>query len=272
MSRSTTGFRRLLFGLLVLMLIVGSSQARPTGITGDQAEGETDVAKTGCTCHSGGNITPSDSVTLLVSDVPRLYAGEVVYTLKIQLIGGPDIGGSASAGFSMRVSDGALGPGAGYEELVQNGEDTFTLTHTEDGNNQADRSWMITWTAPAEGAGDVTFWLAGNSVDGDGSFLGDQWNRLSFALTEGADDGQTRTIFAGNGDVQTAAVDDGHIDIHNMGAKFRAHWLGLLGFGAVVLVILFCGYFLRYGFSRHYEGRSNLLRLRMKHLRRGDQL
>jgi hypothetical protein len=30
--------------------------------------------------------------------------------------------------------------------------------------------------------------------------------------------------------------------------------------------------FLRYGFSRHYVGRSNLLRLRIKHLRRGDQL
>jgi hypothetical protein len=29
---------------------------------------------------------------------------------------------------------------------------------------------------------------------------------------------------------------------------------------------------LRYGFSHHYVGRSNLLRLRIKHLRRGDQL
>jgi len=50
-----------------------------------------------------------------------------------------------------------------------------------------------------------------------------------------------------------------------------AHWLGLLGFVSVFLVIIFCGFFLRYGFSRHYEGRSNLLRLRIKHLRRGDQ-
>ena len=50
-----------------------------------------------------------------------------------------------------------------------------------------------------------------------------------------------------------------------------AHWLGLLGFISVFLVIIFCGFFLRYGFSRHYEGRSNLLKLRLKHLRRGDQ-
>ena len=57
-----------------------------------------------------------------------------------------------------------------------------------------------------------------------------------------------------------------------MGAKLLAHWLGLLGFGAVILVIFFCGLFLRYGFSRNYKGRSNLLKLRIKHLRRGDQL
>ena len=76
----------------------------------------------------------------------------------------------------------------------------------------------------------------------------------------------------GDGDVTPPAADHGHVDLHHMGAPFRAHWLGLLGFGAVVAVILFCGFFLRYGFSRHYEGRSNLVRLRMKHLRRGDQL
>ena len=56
-----------------------------------------------------------------------------------------------------------------------------------------------------------------------------------------------------------------------MGAQFRAHWLGLLGFGAVIAVIVFCGLLLRYGFSTSYKGRSNLLRLRYKVNRRGDQ-
>ena len=36
-------------------------------------------------------------------------------------------------------------------------------------------------------------------------------------------------------------------------------------------VIVFCGVFLRYGFSTSYEGRSNQLRLRYKLNRRGDQ-
>jgi len=272
MPASTQRVRHILVGLLVVVLIAGSTQARPSGITGDEAEGGTDVAKTGCTCHSGNAIAPDDSVTVLVAEVPYHFAPDQAYTLIIEIIGGPEIGGTASGGFSMRVSDGILSAGPGYEDMVQNGDDAMTLTHTEAGSNPTDRSWTIVWTAPASGGGDVTFWLAGNSVDGDGSPAGDAWNRLSFSLGEGDDSGNTRTIFAGDGDVTPPAADHGHVDLHHMGAPFRAHWLGLLGFGAVVAVILFCGFFLRYGFSRHYEGRSNLVRLRMKHLRRGDQL
>ena len=39
---------------------------------------------------------------------------------------------------------------------------------------------------------------------------------------------------------------------------------------AVILVIIFAGVMLRYGFSTSYKGRSNLLRLRYKLNRRGD--
>lgn len=275
MSQFNRSRRHILLCLLGVILIVGSSQARPGGIYGNDAEGETDVAKSGCTCHSGNAIAPDDSVTLLVSEVPPHYVAGNTYTMKIQIIGGPDVhsgGSDSTGGFSMRITDGILGAGDGYAELVQNGDDQTTLTHTSEGSNPTDRAWMITWTAPAEGSGDISFWLAGNSVNGNGAPDGDAWNRLSFAIDEGDDSGPARTIFAGNGDVQPPASDEGHIDLHEMGAEFRAHWLGLLGFGAVILVILFCGFFLRYGFSRHYEGRSNLLRLRLKHLRRGDQL
>ena len=272
MSTPTHRVRHILVGLLVVLLIAGSSQARPVGITGDEAEGGTDVAKAGCTCHSGNAIAPDDSVTVMIADVPYNFASEQIYSLRIEIIGGPEIGGTASAGFSLKVSDGTLSAGAGYEDMVQNGDDGTTLTHTEAGSNPTDRAWMISWAAPGTGSGDVTFWLSGNSVNGDGSPAGDSWNRLSFSLGEGEDSGATRAIFAGNGDVTPPAAEGGHLDLHHMGAPFRAHWLGLLGFGAVVAVILFSGFFLRYGFSRHYEGRSNLVRLRMKHLRRGDQL
>ena len=119
----------------------------------------------------------------------------------------------------------------------------------------------------------MIFAIAGNSVNGDlaPSNL-DRWNRLTTSIDEGEDNGRTKTVFSGNGDINPPAPIEEHTDLHHMGAKLKAHWLGLLGFAAVILVILFCGLFLRYGFSRHYTGRSNLLRLRIKHLRRGDQI
>ena len=46
MQTSTHRVRHILIGLLVVLLIAGSSQARPSGITGDEAEGGTDVAIT----------------------------------------------------------------------------------------------------------------------------------------------------------------------------------------------------------------------------------
>ena len=263
--------RRLLVLFCFALMIAGSSQAYSTGIGTDQDD-MGDVAIAGCTCHAEN---PDNSITVILDDVPYRYSAGTIYQMAIQLIGGPEIDTeSNTAGFSMRVSAGTLSGAEGFEDLVQNWEDdTATLTHTGSGSKTEGRTWTIIWSAPESGEGIVTFWLAGNSVNGDGipSEL-DRWNRLSISIDEGADDGETRTIFSGNGQITPPAAKEGHVDLHEMGAALRAHWLGLLGFGAVILVILFCGLFLRYGLSRHHTGRSNLLKLRIKHLRRGDQL
>ncbi len=257
-----------------MLLLAGETIAREEGITGDEAEGGTDVAKSGCTCHTNNEIAPTDSVTLILDKVPFGYEPGSSYEMMIQLIGGPDIDTHhATGGFSLRVSAGSLAAAPGFETLVQNGDDETTLTHTKAGSNTEDRIWSLVWTAPDAGTEEVDFWLAGNAVDGNAAPMApDAYNRLSFSLKEGFDkEGSTRAIFVGDGNVQAPESGTGEIDLHSMGAPFRAHWLGLLGFGAVISVIIFCGFFLRYGFSRHYVGRSNLLRLRIKTLKRGDQ-
>ncbi len=252
--------------ILVTVFVAGSGEALHTGVGGN-ANGQGDVALAGCTCHAE---EPDNSVTVILDGVPFHYSPETAYEMKLQLIGGPEADlESYTAGFSMRVSIGSLEPTEGFESLVQNWEDDpTTLTHTDAGSRTSDRSWMFTWVSPAEGSGTVDFTIAGNSVNGDmaPSSL-DRWNRLTTSFDEGEDNGRTRTVFSGNGDITPPAPVEDHADLHHMGAKLLAHWLGLLGFAAVILVILFCGLFLRYGFSRHYEGRSNLLRLRIKHLR-----
>ncbi len=270
MNRFVISLQKALILSVVVVLLSGTGQGLHSGIGGD-ANGEGDVSLAGCTCHSD---QPDNSVTIILDGVPYHYESGHEYELRIQLIGGPEIDTtSQTGGFSMRVSSGTLGSGAASEGLVQNWDDDSTrLTHTDSGSNTADRTWVVSWTSPAEGSGAVTFWLVGNAVNGDlaPSDL-DRWNRLTTTVDEGSDDGRVRTVFSGNGDVEPPAPTEGHVDIHLMGAELLAHWLGLLGFVSVFLVIIFCGFFLRYGFSRHYEGRSNLLRLRIKHLRRGDQ-
>ena len=256
---------------MIALLVAGGTQASHLGIGGD-ADEVGDVSIAGCTCHSEES---DNSVTVLIEGLPYHYEAGGQYDLTVQLIGGPDPDTTSNtAGFSMMVSSGTLGAGEGYESMVQNWEDDpARLTHTSSGAKTEDRSWHILWTAPATGEEAVTIWLAGNSVNGDQvpSAL-DNWNRLSTTIEEGADDGSKRTVFSGNGEIEPPAAAEHGVHIHEMGAGLRAHWLGLLGFAAVIIVLLFCGLFLRYGFSRHYEGRSNLLRLRIKHLRRGDQL
>ncbi len=255
--------------LLFIMLTAGIATALPTGIGGDQGVGDVTVA--GCTCHG---TDPTNDVAILLDGVPATYEAGATYDWTIQIIGGPEINSASnSAGFSMRVGAGSLTAGAGSESLVENWQDdATTLTHTTAGAKTTDRTWQVSWTAPEAGTGPVTIQLVGNSVNGADGNQGDQWNRLAGVMAEGVDDGNHRLLFAGNGVVEPPAPIGDHVDLHEMGAAFRAHWLGLLGFGAVILVLLFCGFFLRYGFSRHYVGRSNLLHLRIKHLRRGDQL
>jgi len=263
--------QKIIVVMLVSVFVAGSGQALHTGVGGN-ANGQGQVSLAGCTCHAE---EPDNSVTVILDGVPFHYSPSKVYEMKLQLIGGPEADiESYTGGFSMRVTLGELGTSEGFETLVQNWEDDLqTLTHTDAGSRTFDRSWAFTWTSPAEGSGTVHFMVAGNSVNGDmaPSSL-DRWNRLTTSFDEGADNGRTRTVFSGNGDISPPAPIEEHADLHHMGAKLLAHWLGLLGFGAVMLVILFCGLFLRYGFSRHYKGRSNLLKLRIKHLRRGDQI
>jgi hypothetical protein len=174
----------------------------------------------------------------------------------------------------MRTSAGALS-GDGLQNWE---EDVTILTYTEGSAAVAERMWTLTWQAPESGTGSVDFWITGNSVNGDqlnnGGGEEDKWNQLLFSMQEGSDSTTalgTRTLFAGDGNVSPPEPDHHGVDLHHMGAKLRAHWLGLLGFGAVILVIIFAGLMLRYSFSTSYTGRTNQLRLRYKLMRRGDQ-
>ena len=260
--------------LAVLLLVPGFVSSLHSGVGGSQNNaGETidDVAKGGCLCHNGA---ADNSVQIILDDVPYGWIAGESYELTLQIIGGPPATGTYTAGFAMRTSAGALS-GDGLQNWE---DDVTTLTHTEGSVAVADRMWTLTWQAPESGTGSVDFWITGNSVNGDqlnnGGGEEDKWNQLLFSMQEGSDSTTalgTRTLFAGDGNVSPPEPSHHGVDLHHMGAKLRAHWLGLLGFGAVILVIIFAGLMLRYSFSTSYTGRTNQLRLRYKLMRRGDQ-
>jgi hypothetical protein len=263
----------------VLLLLPALASSYHGGIGGPQShQGSTgqvdidDVAKSGCLCH---NEVADNAVQVILVDVPFAYVAGETYTLHLQLIGGPPATGTYTAGFSMRVSLGSLASDMAQNWEIDGTLDEQTLTHTEASSANEERSWVFDWTAPEAESGTVNFWIVGNSVNGDQvPGVEDRWNQLNFALNEGDEASAamgTRTLFAGDGNVSPPEPAHHGVDLHHMGAKLRAHWLGLLGFGAVIGVVIFAGLLLRYGFSTSYKGRSNQLRLRYKLMRRGDQ-
>ena len=281
MHKSASTSRIVLLTLVgCLLLLPALASSYHGGIGGPQShQGSTgqvdidDVAKSGCLCH---NEVADNTVQVILDDVPFGWIAGETYPFHLQLIGGPASSGPYYGGFSMRVSLGTLASDEAQNWEIDGALDEQSLTHTEASSANEDRAWVIQWTAPADaGAGEVNFWIVGNSVNGDQvPGVEDRWNQLNFALYEGDEATSamgTRTLFAGDGNVSPPEPAHHGVDLHHMGAKLRAHWLGLLGFGAVIGVIIFAGLLLRYGFSTSYEGRSNQLRLRYKLMRRGDQ-
>ena len=280
MRKSSMTARTMVLAVLGFLLLLPTlASSYHGGIGGPQShQGSTgqvdidDVAKSGCLCH---NEVADNAVQVILDDVPYAWMAGETYALHLQLIGGPAAPGPYTAGFSMRVSLGTLASDAAQNWEIDGVLDEQTLTHTEASSATEDRAWVLDWTAPESGSGTVNFWIVGNSVNGDQiPGVEDRWNQLNFALSEGDEASAamgTRTLFAGDGNVAPPEPQHHGIDLHHMGAKLRAHWLGLLGFGAVIGVVIFAGLLLRYGFSTSYKGRSNQLRLRYKLMRRGDQ-
>ena len=74
----------------------------------------------GCTCHAE---EPDNSVTVVLDSCAIPLSAGKTYELTLQLIGGAEIGGEQTGGFSMKVSGGTLAAGIGSESDVQNWED-----------------------------------------------------------------------------------------------------------------------------------------------------
>jgi len=160
---------RLLIVSLLALLFVAPALGVSTGPPWEN--GGKLVIETGCTCHGGGS--PNNNVVVSISGVPRSYDVGQSYDFTISL---HDAVNSIGGFMLWDYNSGTLTPGDGSHAVS---EEPGAVSQSTPGND-----WIVTWTAPAEDIGPISFQLVGNAVNGDGSFdEGDHWNILSFSIS-----------------------------------------------------------------------------------------
>lgn len=233
-------------GLAILSVVVVAISFAATGAIGrstgiDKTGG---MPKEGCTCHGEGGEkekkgVPSDKVVIdfKIDGNPFKYQKGKVYNISIG-VAQTDVPMPAAAlnkgGFNLRVTSGTLKAAAGYENFVKP-SGNLEATHTPEGDKNG-RMWNLTWTAPADDKDAAIFTVFVNTVDGDGSpDEGDHWT------------GKVVVLMGTSGEVGGG----GHVAPEEIGVRWLAHWVGIISFIAVFVVLILYYFVLKYGETVH---------------------
>jgi len=163
-----------------------SSAQPPVARTNAPGEGN-------CTgCHTGNALNTAGG-SVAITDVPPSSVPGQTYTLTVTV----QRPGQLRWGFEMTaLRSNGFAAGSFTNLTTFTGTQTFSgrlyINHSRlngaDGTFPDDPSgaWQINWTAPAAGAGTVTFYAAGNAADGLGSDQGDFIYTTTATSAEGA--------------------------------------------------------------------------------------
>ncbi len=236
---------------LVLGLAVAASaipvQSFSTGIDASLG-GVGQPPDRGCYCHSADGVskTPNGNATiefviegLDASSTNGYYQKDREYVVRLSFTDASvPMNANASAnkgGINVWASGGTFDEGG--SDLVHLNTDG-TITHTVQGDVQANRSFTFKWKAPASNASDVTFDILVNAANGDGSNLDglDHWSRMVV----------TKPGLPGAGGAGDA------VDISKLGVPLRAYWLGIIGILSTIFLLVLSFYVIRSG-SKFYE-------------------
>jgi len=158
-----------LVALLVGASVVPNATSRQGGIPSSLNDS---VAANGCSCHTAD----ASSGVALALDAPANFTAGETYTLTITMESDVATDGENQGGFFLSTTQGSLASADDSTQVIDG-----YMTHTLEGNDQ--RSWNVSWTAPADDTRIADFTLYGNSVNGNGApDGGDQWNRATFAV------------------------------------------------------------------------------------------
>ncbi len=176
--------------LLFAVLFWGNSSGRAnignngnTGAPGELAS----CAMPGC--HSGGSFGSETVIKMFragtTEEVTTYWPGDV-YDMEVIINTSTAPAGYAFQMVSLFDADDSdvnawSSPGTGVQIA------TASMTgrsYAEQTSTSASNSFKVQWTAPASGSGSVTFYAAGNSVNGNGNFQGDEATNGTLTISE----------------------------------------------------------------------------------------
>mgnify|MGYP000898639895 CR=1 FL=1 len=195
--------RRVVACLIVVVAVSLPALGMSKGPVANNSNDELTV-KYGCSCHNNG--APSDRAVVMITGVPLMYEPSEAYLLTIRVADSLTLsGGEGNSNAGFLLSSDSIGNFSwdvteGIRYADGRSDDISHSVPSSDGQ------WEITWLSPSENVGAVQFWLAGNSVDGQGiPDEMDYWNILSFSINppgtistdESGSTLETRTISVG---------------------------------------------------------------------------
>jgi hypothetical protein len=140
-------------------------------------------------CHGGGDFGTNVAIQLLDEnrDTITEYIPATTYTLRIS------IAATGAEGFGFQaVALTESNAGAGEFGVPADGTQVITISnrdYAEHSSRSNTNSFEIDWTAPDAGSGAITFYAAGNAVNGDFDFTGDDPDTSSLNIMEGLSSG-----------------------------------------------------------------------------------
>ena len=135
-------------------------------------------------CHSGGNFATNVRMALIDPDGDTIseYVPGAAYTLRVQVLGE----GASGYGFQA-VALNSDNSGAGSYGAAPDGMQVTTVNgveYPEHSSRAEDGLFEIEWTAPEEGSGPISFYVAGNAVNGNFDISGDQADTTMVVVEE----------------------------------------------------------------------------------------
>lgn len=166
------------FLLLLFILFIFQSNSGGRAASGD---GSTMAPGDGIfcsTCHFGGNYDPEINMTLLdpvLEEAVTEYVPGKTYKVIINISASNNPGGYGFQALVLKDADNtavnnwvtAITQNTNFR-TISNGRQYF-----EQNRRLATNEFEAEWTAPEESTGDITFYLAGNAVNGNGNTSGD---------------------------------------------------------------------------------------------------